>query len=180
MRSILAKMLRKEFKAQVIGKYSFLRETKEILIPAGCRIYQKKFEKDLMFFVILLISPKDDSYTLEFGWNTVNEIPNLVFLDRDKNTDEIINDLIVKDQANIRIGKLSNPKCQYDKWYVIGSDWTKVSYTNLFEVEEISIEESQKKLQESLVDVMNNFDKYILPCFERVAARHGYKLVESI
>ncbi|MDQ2087175.1 hypothetical protein RBH29_12130 [Herbivorax sp. ANBcel31] len=185
MRSVVAKELRKKFSKMFIQKYPFFKETKDIDVPPGCRVYQRKYETGFIFFLILIISPKADNYTLEFGWNRENKVPNYnaPYISREKfiTPEEVMNIFAESSTLCARLGRLTHPMLQIGKVYVLGRDLDELSLDDdlfNFDIEEVPLEESLKNLEESLIDVMEKLNKYIIPLFKRVAERNGLKLEE--
>jgi len=177
MRSVVGNKLRKEFKKCFCGKYTQFKEDKQIIIPPGYRVFRYKLEIKMSFFIELCISQKQDEYTIEFGWGCFenNQVPEYTVLKNCSNTEKTIEELILKEEARIRLGRIINPSDQTDRWYLLGLDWKNVPCNaELYLIQDIPIEEALKNLELSLIDVMEKIDKYIIPCFRRVAEKHEY------
>ncbi len=157
MRSKLAKAVRKEFKLKLEESFPKFSEDKNSLYPLGSRIFFCELKESLFAFIGLLISPKDDSFTIEIGWSK-----NKLFHECTRN---LPNEISHQDRSGcFRLSHLYNRKLDF--WWYLSKRMTLDD--DPFSFVESSIEESLNKVPDSINEAIEQIKTYAIPYFENL------------
>jgi hypothetical protein len=155
MRSKLGKALRQKFEEELKKQYPQFEEDKKSIIPSGCRLYMWKLKENLFFFVELVLSPKDDSFTIQIGWSKNNDYPLSLNFDPQE--------ISSKENSRFRMSLLVTQK---DYWWYLAKKSTLDD--DFFTFVETPIEESLEKISPTIDEVFNQIKEYVIPYFEKV------------
>lgn len=76
MRSTLSKAVRKHFDARLKEVLPHFKKRKVINLPSGVRLYAWHAAHELWFYLLLVLSPKDDSFTIEVAGSETGDFPS--------------------------------------------------------------------------------------------------------
>jgi hypothetical protein len=157
MNSILSKEVRRRFEQQFRNEFpNFRRKSGEVL-PPGTHLYERRVDEcGLSLFLVLLLSPKDDRFTIELGWGKGGVFPQNIQIGPEKATDSGVSFRL----ASLWLG------AGRDHWWWLGRERT---------LEEIgagisdgTLEEKAARIDSQVTDAVQRLKELALPYFENV------------
>jgi hypothetical protein len=169
MRRTLGKPVRTGFERRLKVALPMFRDASSLwVIPPGVRVYQYDFHPDLVFFVVLVTSPKDERFTIEMAWSPVGRFPT-------QRTAYLPTDPPQEDGLRFRLPWLWVDR---DQWWWIGGDVPAECLGNseammawLSRPDEVLLPEVEPLLD----DAFERLSRFGLPYFARIAAERGYE-----
>ena len=169
MRSKLGKAVRARFAARLRGVLPQFREIKTAEIPPGSRLYCWERAPDLSFYLLLLVFPQWDEFTIEVAWSRKGQFPDrTMFCDPDEEPQD--------GTLGFRLGRL---------WEVNkGVWWQLTEYPSPAQLERSlltgqdvmpPVEEIMPNVIPMVDDAINRIVEYAVPYFTKVAKKYGYE-----
>jgi hypothetical protein len=153
MRSKLNKVLRTEFERRLKNQLPSFKLYKEAIVPPTCYVYCQPVNASRWVFITLVISPKDDSFTVEIGWSNDGFYPqHYNYFARQINSAA---------NTRLRLSNLIDERSDY--WWYLSKK--KSLDDEFFSFQEDSLEESMLKIDPALNQVFEQLNKFAIPCF---------------
>src|SRR5215204_218576 len=155
MRSKLGKIVRAKFDESMKKLLPSFSEDSSAIVPSGCKVYRLEISPSFTAFVTLLISPKDDSYTVDIGWSHNGEYPHSTFTQPEEVSSQ--------GDARFRLGHTFGSR--QDFW------WYLARRTSLdddfFSFVEDPIDVAIGRVDAAIADTFEKILYYAVPYFER-------------
>jgi len=155
MRSQLGKSLRKEFDLKLEKEFSQFNVDKTAIVPSGCKVYVCKIREDFWAFFVLVISPKDDSFTIEVAWTKNKEFPKYAIT--------LPNEIPKEGNARFRLSRLISPSS--DHWWYLARK--KMLDDDLF-ISDEPLENCLKKVSPSVNEAIKQLKNYAIPYLKEI------------
>jgi hypothetical protein len=160
MRSTLVKALQKKFEKELEKQFPQFEEDKESIVPPKYKVYVWKSQQNLYFFICLLPSPKDDSFTVDIGWSKSGKLPNNPVI-YESGEDQIVS----SENIMFRLSRIYERK-QFEHWWYLAKKST--LNDDFFTFVETPIEESMEKISPKIDEVFKKVKEHVIPYFEKV------------
>jgi len=191
MRAKLANEVRRYFDELIKEKAQQFRKVKpgkvklfgkmEPEIPPGYRLYLWRFERDLYFYLMLVIGSHNigNAFTLECAYTRNERFPSLsgVMHPYDIPRCDIIRDEPIDGDFCFRIGNLWEPRDDHWWWIVPPESfeefdkWLLEGKIPLYH-REVPIEEAMKNVKPCVEDAVDRIVKYAIPYFEGIIEQY--------
>lgn len=110
MRSKLSKSVKYEFDLRLKNDFPYFEDDTSEMIPKGCKGYTWKINDNIWAYILLVFSPKDDSFTVEIAWTKTKNFPAYTFNLPYENSE--------RENSRFRLSQLIDVKSDY--WWYLG------------------------------------------------------------
>ncbi len=160
--------MRKHFTLLLREKFPEFSQDKTATVPPGTCLYRWDAAAELTFFLFLILSPKDDEFTVEAAWAEGSHFPSSNLLSTPYGEPS-------NGALRFRIGALWENPTQSDRWWRLSPERT---LDNLFLPEE-TVEACMTKVIPAVTDAINHIANNVTPYFHNVAQSKGYELMKK-
>ena len=137
-------------------------------LPESCLCWVLNPKSQLKFYVVLLVAPKDDSFTFEIGWNKQGRLPRSRGRGPGEEGDAT--------ECSIRIGRFWGAQTYEDWWYLGGR---RTPPDIVAGVPDDPLPVKLADVQPKLADALEKVKKHAVPYLRTIAERYGAKLVAA-
>jgi hypothetical protein len=162
MRKELTKLLKTNFIEKLNEQLPQFEEDNNFQIPAGCKLFSQKVRKDLWFFLELVISPKDDCFTIQIGWSKKGLFPTKIGTYQSE-----IEEIGVNDNLIFRLSRLIDENLDY--WWCLAKKRTLED--DFFTFKETPIEIAKQNIPPAIDEVFEQINQYIIPYFDKISRK---------
>lgn len=163
MRSRLAKTVRQRFALRISQELPDFVLNQTEVVPSGCVLYERK-TPTLTFYILLLLAPKDDRFTIEVGWSEKGKLPTYNW--------GRPNDPPREGGIMFRMWCLWNTGNE-DLWWRFEPE---VKLEDIANWVPQPIEAALELVDTQVDDAIQKLLEFGIPYFERVAAEHGHPI----
>lgn len=135
-------------------------------LPDGCLCWVLNPKSQFRFYVILLASPKDDSFTFEIGWNKRGRLPRSRINSPDEARDQ--------DESCLRVGRFWDAQI-YEDWWYFGRRRTPPEIVSGVPDDPLDIKLAD--VEPKVNDALAKLKHYAVPYLCGVAEKHGITLL---
>lgn len=161
MRSQLGKSVRAQFKLKLSDlRWEFVLSP-DVIVPAGYYVYSHRCRQGYVCFILLAISPRRDSFTVEIAWSNDGQLPSQLTVDFDFRNE-------LPSMARVRLSQLSDVRS--DKWWHLSKQ--RSVWDDFENFTETPIDEAITQIPIALDEVFDELQNKSMPLFERVIATH--------
>ena len=168
MRKQIAKVLREAFESKVRERLPGFRPEKVRIGSRTETVFGRRCDANLFFFILLVLDPKRDWFTVESGWSNNGKFP------ADELPDIPTEKTCGRAAMLFRVPFLWAKK---DEWWELAPEWSDEDWDEwLFNDKERPDEPTEvvlAKVPPVVDEVIDKIQKHLIPFFRRVSARHG-------
>jgi len=154
MRRSVGKSLRSQFDKRIKKERQNIASIKGDMVPPGSRAYAFELSTGLLGVVVLVLDPKYDYFTLEFGWSDQNRFPGCYTSFKPAKPEA--------SEHRIRLGFLI-PESRKDHW------WELQDFDKYPPHIEFPVEESLTRLGPALDEAFGMIKELGIPFLEEIA-----------
>lgn len=175
MRAKISKVTKKTFK-MVMKKA--MPEFNPIAIdglPMGCQVYERKIFDSISLYVMLIISPKYDQFTLELAWSEQCRFPvswgGLTLPDDPPRDGEM----------RFRMQRLWGEQVGEDIWWSIGNKLSDNAWMDLDALLQMDppVDETIKRVRPQVIDAVAKIRSHAFPYFKRICSERDIDFLDG-
>jgi len=159
MRSKIGKVLRTKFDQRMKSGLPIFETDGVSYFPPGSRGYVSHSWPGLSAYIVLSISPKDDTFYIDVAWSRNGRYPHTAITEPDV--------LPADGDSQFRLNRLYDPK-QYQGWYLARP---RSLDDDFFTFVEESVDVSLERIDPALDDVFGKIKEHVLPYFDRLKSQ---------
>lgn len=168
MQSKLAQAVRKSFAARLRQELPQFAEIKTREIPAGSRLYGWTVAPDLTCYLLLLLAPGDDRFTVELAWSRHGQFPAFLVM-------RLPTDAPVDGAHRFRLPLLWTDPRQ-DFWWQIGpSPDPARQFAGSPSASQAAMADLTQQAVTQVEDAVGHIVRDALPYFRQIAGAYGHE-----
>lgn len=168
MRKKLADAVRKTFKDVLVSVVPDFQAIEVEGLPKGCRVFERKLENGSSGFILLIVSPKYDEFTLELAWSQKGIFPvnwgGITLPD----------DPPINGDHRFRMQRIWGENIGEDKWWNIGSKLDDNDWLDLNAILEMDLleDEALAKVGPQVMDAVKKIERYAIPYLDTMPPKN--------
>lgn len=136
------------------------------LLPPDCRCWTLNHDDAVKLFLVLVVSPKDDSFTFEVGGSTHGRLPRSTMCHPGEEGD--------RSEFMFRLSRLWKVT-GFDQWWYLGQTRTPIDVAA--GVPDDPLEVKLADVEPKVEDALRAVKKYAVPYLGDIARKYGVRLV---